>query len=235
MVYGRDSRAQEIRLIVLSIPGIMKRYLIALFCFVALLSCSCYAWWHDNSVWVTDRYDWVPEYLFLCVPFAVFAGIAMLIGYTLRRKGNDGKIIFPRSILNIQIVLSVLYMGLISYRHLIPSRYWQDTKTVSENCTSDNLHLLSTADTSLEQKYLMAYDSLKHIINSRVKIKTDTAICLEGVFSKPFDTTVNGHKMTTKIIFTVTLPSKKNIVFKYLFCCNDCIGFTVNRYPLAQL
>lgn len=208
----------------------MSKYLLVLLCSIVLLFVAFFI-----HLGIGDDFsEWMLFFSFICIPILIFGIVSIVMGHALRRANDDGKLIFPRSSLNLQIILSAIYICVISYWLFVPHRNKEDT-IASDDCTASNLQLLATADSSLEKKYLMAYDSLKHIVKSKVKNGTDTAICLNGVFSKPFDTVINGHKMTTKIILALILQSRDSITFRYLFCCNDSIGFTVNRYPLAKL
>jgi len=207
----------------------MGKYLLVLFCSIVFLFVAFFV-----QLGIGDISEWMPFLLLICVPFLIFGIVSIVMRHALRRATDDGKLIFPRSSLNLQIILSALYICVISHWLFVPNRNKEDT-IASDDCTASNLQLLATTDSSLEKKYLMAYDSLKHIVKSKVKNDIDTAICLNGVFSKPFDTIINGHKMTTKIVLALIQQSRDSIAIKYLFCCNDSIGFTVNRYPLAQL
>lgn len=175
-------------------------------------------------------------YLCLCLPLLLIWGFSIYMGRALSRKASNNKLVFPKFSLNFQITFSIAYIYFVGrfFFHVVLVTASSAPVKVND-CSESNLNSLSMQDETLSRKYIMAYNSLKQVLRMNAQNSSDTNVCLERTLSQTFDTVIDGNRMNTKIILTMGVADKDDGTFRYLFCCNDSVGFQICSYPFPKI
>lgn len=172
-------------------------------------------------------------FLCSCIPLFLILGLSILIGRSLSQTTIDKKVTLPKFSFNFQISLSITYIVFLAhfFFQYLPTNFTAKVEDYNEQ----NIQTLSHFDEDERQKYLMAYNTLKQVLRMNAQNSSDTNVCLERTLSQSFDTVINGNRMNTKIVLTMGVAGKDDGTFRYLFCCNDSVGFQICSYPFPKI
>lgn len=173
--------------------------------------------------------------LMIIAPFLIFALISAIMGNAMRKRNTGIDSSFQRPFRNLQLFLSGIYLVILIYSFNLLSL---KNRSIDEDCTDSNLMILSDDNffksDSVKRYNIMAYQSLKSILTKVSGRESDTSICITALQYQPVDTVINDHQMKAKIIMELTIAQRDKKFYRYMYYCNDSVGFGIDKFPQAK-